>query len=146
MRGLIAESGVEETCLEYLADAGWQVLYGPDIAPGEPAAERSSYREVLLEERLRRAVGLLNPQLPADAAELVVARVRRAESTDLLSENLRVHRLLTGGVPVEYRDQSGGLRHDTARLVDFDDVAVNDFVAVNSSVSNRTSTSGVPTS
>jgi type I restriction enzyme, R subunit len=34
-------------------------------------------------------------------------------------------------VPVEYRDPSGRLRHDTARLADFDDVAVNDFVVVN---------------
>ena len=34
MRSFIAESGVEEVCLDYFADLGWDVLYGPDIAPG----------------------------------------------------------------------------------------------------------------
>lgn len=131
MKAFVAESGVEETCLEYFADAGWQVLYGPDIAHDGDTPERTSYRDLLLEERLRRAVGLLNPQLPAEAVEHVVATVRRVESTDLLTENWRVHRLLTQGVPVEYRDQAGDLRHDTARLLDFSDTAANDFVVVN---------------
>lgn len=131
MRGFVAESGVEETCLEYFADADWQVLHGPDIGPGEPGAERSSYRDVLLEGRLRRAVGLLNPQLSPEAVDQVVATVRRAESTDLLAENWRIHRLVTQGVPVEYRDVAGDLRHDAARLVDYGDVEVNDFVVVN---------------
>lgn len=57
--------------------------------------------------------------------------MRRAESTDVLAENWRVHRLVTLGVPVEYRDPAGHLLHDTARLVDFGDPAVNDFVVVN---------------
>ncbi len=103
MRAFDAESGVEDTCLEYFADAGWQVLYGPDLAPGEPAAERSSYRDVLLEGRLRRAVGLLNPHLPPEVADTVVASVRRVESSDLVAENWRTHRLVTHGVPVEFR-------------------------------------------
>jgi len=42
VKAFLAESGIEEVCLEYFADLGWQVLHGPDIAPGEPAAERSS--------------------------------------------------------------------------------------------------------
>lgn len=131
MRGFVAESGVEETCLEYFADVGWQVLYGPGIAAGEPAAERASYRDVLLEGRLRRAVGLLNPDLSPEAVETVVARVRRPESTDLMAENWRVHQLVTRGVPVEYRTTDGDLRHGTAWLVDFEDPTRNDFAVVN---------------
>src|SRR3954447_11698973 len=99
MRAFLAESGVEEVCLEYFADAGWQVLYGPDMGPGEPAAERASYRDVLLDERLRAAVGRLNPLLTFDAVDAVLAAVRRAESADVLAENWRVHRLVTEGVP-----------------------------------------------
>lgn len=56
MRGYLATSGVEEVCLEYFADLGWQVLHGPDIAPDQPGAERSSYRDLLLEGRLPAAV------------------------------------------------------------------------------------------
>jgi type I restriction enzyme R subunit len=131
VKGFVAESGVEEVCLEYFADLGWGVLHGPDIAPDEPAAERSSYRDVLLEGRLRAAISWLNPWLTNEAFDQVVATVRRAESADVLAENWRVHRLLTQGVPVEVRDQDGGLRHELAWLIDFEHLERNDFAVVN---------------
>jgi type I restriction enzyme, R subunit len=99
VKGFVAESGVEEVCLEYFADLGWQVLHGPDIGPGEPAAERSSFRDVLLEGRLLAAIARLNPDLGTEEISQVVGTVRRAESSDLLAENWRVHRLLINGVP-----------------------------------------------
>jgi type I restriction enzyme R subunit len=127
----VAESGVEEVCLDYFADLGWQVLYGPDIAPGEAWSERSSYRDVLLEGRLRAAISWLNPELSAEVTDQVVATVRRAESADVLAENWRVHRLLTQGVPIERRSGQGELRHDLAWLIDFEHPERNDFVVVN---------------
>jgi len=33
VKSFIAESGVEEVCLDYLADLGWDGLYGPEITP-----------------------------------------------------------------------------------------------------------------
>lgn len=131
MKSFVAESGVEEVCLEYFADLGWQVLYGPDIAPGEPGAERASYRDVVLERRLRRAISALNPELTAEAAEQVITTIRRAESSDVLAENWRVYRLVTRGVPVQLRNTRQELRDDLARLVDFGHPENNDFVVVN---------------
>jgi type I restriction enzyme R subunit len=131
MKAFVAESGVEEVCLEYFADLGWQVLYGPDIAPGEAAAERSSYRDMLLEGRLREAIHRLNPRLSPEDASQVVATVRRPESADLMSENWRVHRLVTEGVLVERRAAGGQTRHDVARLIEFDRPGLNDFMVVN---------------
>jgi type I restriction enzyme R subunit len=128
---LVAESGVEEVCLEYFADLGWQVAYGPDIAPGEPAAERSSYRQVILEDRLRTAVSRLNPDLSPDEVANVVGTVRRPESSDLLAESWRVQRLVTEGAPVERRTSDGRSRHDVAWLVDFEHPGRNDFLVVN---------------
>jgi type I restriction enzyme, R subunit len=131
VKSFVAESGVEEVCLEYFHDLGWQVLHGPEIAPGEVAAERSSYRDVLLEGRLTAAVRRLNPPLDADDVREVVATVRRAESGDVLAENWRVHKLVTEGVPVERRTGAGETRHDVARLVDWELPERNDFVVVN---------------
>ncbi len=107
------------------------MLYGPDIAPEEAHAERSSYRDVLLEGRLRAAIAWLNPELPPEAVDRGVARIRRAESADVLAENWRVHHLLTHGVPLERRNERGELRHDLMRLVDFDHPDRNDFVVIN---------------
>ena len=131
MRAFVAESGVEEVCLEYFADLGWQVLHGPEIAPDEPKSERSSYRDVLLEGRLRSAVSWLNPTLAPETVDDVVATVRRPESSDVMAENWRVHRMLTDGVPIEYRNERGELRSDRAKIVDFDHPERNDFVVVN---------------
>ena len=131
MRSFIPESGVEEVCLDYFADLGWEVLYGPDIAPDEARAERASYRDVLLEDRLRAAIACLNPSLSPSVIEDVIATVRRPESADVLAENWRIYKLLTTGVPIERRDDSGEIRHDLAWLVDFDHPERNEFLAVN---------------
>jgi type I restriction enzyme R subunit len=131
MRSFIAESGVEEVCLDYFADLRWGVLYGPEIAPDEARAERASYRDVLLEGRLRAAIGKLNPTLSSSVIDEVVATFRRPESADVLAENWRIYKLLTTGVPIERRNDQGESRHDIAWLVDFDHPERNEFVAVN---------------
>jgi len=48
----VAESVVEESALAWFEELGWSVLHGPDIAPGEPLAERESYSDVILRDRL----------------------------------------------------------------------------------------------
>ena len=63
------------------------MLFGPDIAPGEVAAERADYSEVVLERRLRDALGTLNPNLPAEALEQAVRKVTRPESPSLIVNN-----------------------------------------------------------
>jgi len=127
----LAESGVEEVCLDYFRDLGWIVLYGADVAPDMQQAERTSYREVLLEERLYAAIGRLNPDLSAAEARHVVTTFRRPESGDLMAENWRAYRLLTRGVPLERRDAGGVIRHELVRLIDFEEPGGNDFVVVN---------------
>ncbi len=64
MSGNFTESVVEEAALEWFGILGYQVVFGPRIAPGEPAAERTSYEQMLLEGRLREALHRLNPSVP----------------------------------------------------------------------------------
>lgn len=61
MTGAFTESIVEDAALGWLEALGYTVLYGPYIAAGEPAAERSdpNYRDmVLVEGRLPEAEGI----------------------------------------------------------------------------------------
>ncbi len=46
---------------------------GPQIAPGEPAAERESYSDVVLVGRLRMAIQKLKPVIPEEACEAVLS-------------------------------------------------------------------------
>jgi type I restriction enzyme R subunit len=127
------ESVVEDAALGWLEALGSAVLHGPDIAAGEPAAERSdpNYRDVLLEGRLRQALVRLNPDLPHEALEEAYRKLTRVDAPSLVERNRAVHRLLVDGVTVEYRRKDGSIAGAQARVVDFDVPANNDWIAVN---------------
>ena len=127
----ITEGVVEEACLDFFRALGYHTLDGPEIGPGGTAQERSSWEEVVLKARLTDAVARINPELPASSVDAVVATVLRAESQNAMAENLRVHQLVTQGVPVEHRAKDGSIRHTLAWLVDFEHPERNDFLAVN---------------
>jgi len=127
----VTESVVEQAALAWLEGTGWQLVYGPDIAPGEPAAERENYAQVILERRLRDALDSLNPALPSDALDDACRKLLRPEGTDLIQQNRAMHRLLVHGVTVEYRDGDGAIRGAQVRVIDFDQPEENDWLAVN---------------
>ena len=58
------ESIVEEAALEWFGELGYAVGHGPQLAPGEPAAERDGFGEVVLVGRLREAIRRLNRAIP----------------------------------------------------------------------------------
>ena len=127
----ISESVVEEAALEWLAGLGWQTAHGPDIAPDTANAERNTYDEVVLERRLRDALGQLNPDLPETALEDAFRKLTRPEGPTLEARNRAFHRMLVDGVTVEYRTADGDIRGAQARVIDFDHPANNDWLAVN---------------
>ena len=125
------ESTVEEAALAWLQSIGWTVKHGLEIAPGELAAERGDYSQVVLEERLRQALAQLNPDLPAEALEDAFRRITRPEGSTLEARNRAFHRMLVDGVTVEYRRSDGSITGAQARVVDFDEPDNNDWLAVN---------------
>ncbi|MYA59530.1 MAG: type I restriction endonuclease subunit R [Chloroflexi bacterium] len=127
----LTESIVENAALAWLAGLGYAVLHGSDIGPEGAASERGSYDEVLLTGRLREALARLNPHLPAETLEDVLRKVRQTETPSLVEENRRLHRYLVEGVPVEVAREDGSIGGITARLVDFDNIEANDWLAVN---------------
>ena len=127
----LSESHVEDAALEWLSGLGYAVLHGPDISPNGPASDRISYDQVLLTVRLREALERLNPHFPAETLEEVLRKVQQTETPLLIEENRRLHRYLIEGVPVEVTREDGSIGGDVARLIDFDDVDANDWLAVN---------------
>ena len=127
----IYESDIEEASLEWLAELGYTVLHGTDIAPDTPDVERSTYKEVILMQRLRDAVARLNPKIPADAQEEAIRKVLNPDSPALVQNNRAFHLMLVDGIEVEYRQPDGTVRGERVRLVDFDTPENNDWLAVN---------------
>ncbi len=129
----MTENILEETCLCWLEELGWNTIHGPDIAPETPDAERDSYSEVILKERLRASLSQINPDVPAVGIDEAVKKLLVTDSPDLLVNNRSFHRLLTDGVDVEVpsSDEYGGTRHLKVWLVDIDDIENNDWLALN---------------
>ena len=138
-----SESHVEDAALEWLSGLDYAVLHGADIAPDGSTPERISYSQIVLTGRLREALERLNRDLPADTLEEVLRKVQQTETPSLVEENRRLHpislveenrrlhRYLIEGVPVEITREDGTIGGDVARLIDFEDVDANDWLAVN---------------
>lgn len=150
----ICESHIEELALDWFEELDWTVLHGPDIAPDEPASERASYSDVILRGRLESAFGSLNPDLPSQAKEEALRKVLHIDSPSLILRNRTFHKMLTDGIPVEYRREpspqpspngrgrseaegegvvgdAGGIVHDLVKLIDFGNPNPNDWLVVN---------------
>jgi len=130
---VLTESVVEEATLAWLESLGWTVKHGPEIAWGELWAERTDpeYRDVVLEHRLRDALARLNTGLPIEALEDAFRKLTRPEGATLAARNRAIHKMLVDGVTVEYRTAEGDIRGAQARVIDFDDIDNNDWLAVN---------------
>jgi type I restriction enzyme R subunit len=126
-----SESIVEQAALAWLESTGWAVRNGAAIAPGEPAAERDDYGQVVLAQRLRDALARLNPALSAEALDDAFRKLTRPEGAELVARSRALHRLLVDGVTVEYRTADGEIRGAQARVIDFDKPSANDWLAVN---------------
>ena len=120
MMSQFAESTVEDAALSWLASSGFPLAHGPDIAIGQPGAERAdpTYRDVVLEWRLREALVRLNPDLPQEALDDAFRKILRAEGPSLIERNQAVHRMLVDGVTVEYRRADGSIAGAQARVID----------------------------
>ena len=127
------ESVVEEATLEWLEGLGYTVLNGPEIAAGEPAAERedSGYHDVILERRLRLALARLNPKLPSEALKDAYRRLTLQDEPSMVTCNHALHQRLVEGVTVEYTRPDGSIGGALVHVIDFDNPENNDWVAVN---------------
>ncbi len=85
------ESVIEQAALAWLESLGYGGKHGPDIAPGELAAERTNYAQVILEDRLRQALVRLNPSLPSEALDDAFRKLTRPEGPTLETRNHAVH-------------------------------------------------------
>ena len=146
------ESDFEEAALEWLGEAGFDVAFGPDLieentTPSAGAAtpplqegrtataERKSYADVILVERLKAAIERINPNISKEARQDALDIMLGVPwlKPSLIDVNRIFHKYLTEGVDVTVKDQHGLVRGDKVYLVDEKNLANNDWLAVNQS-------------
>ncbi|MBS0598310.1 MAG: type I restriction endonuclease subunit R [Proteobacteria bacterium] len=126
----MTEDQLEEETLAWLQDVGYTHRYGPDIAFDGASPERADYRQVILPFRLREAINRLNPGIPVAAREDAIKQVTDLGIPSLLAANRAFHKLLVGGVPVQYQ-KDGETRGDFVRLIDWAHPEKNEWWAIN---------------
>ncbi|MDE4761108.1 type I restriction endonuclease, partial [Klebsiella pneumoniae] len=127
---MLSEDDLEQQCLQWFAEQGWEVLHGPDIAPDGDNPLRASFHDVFLRPVMLEQLQTINPHLPVSALEEVIQRIAHAHSPDLIVSNKAFHHLLLNGVPVEYKHEDKVI-HDNALLMDFNHPDNNRFMVVN---------------
>ncbi|MDR3692420.1 MAG: type I restriction endonuclease subunit R [Fimbriimonas sp.] len=125
------ESVVEKAALEWLRELGYDILFGPDIAPGELRSERAAYSDVVLQDRLKSALTRLNPTVPKQALDEAVRRLTILDHPSLITNNHALHRYLVNGVPVEFQRPDGSIGGDLVRVIDYMHPENNEFLAIN---------------
>lgn len=126
----ITESNIETFAIEVLKSISWQHVHGLSIAPGAESAERESFEQIILTQRLRKAVARLNRDIPADAQEQAVQKVLRIYSPDMLHNNETFHQFLVEKIKIPYQ-QDGYERSYEVALIDFAHPSNNEFLVVN---------------
>ncbi|WP_294625886.1 type I restriction endonuclease, partial [uncultured Bilophila sp.] len=127
----LSEADIESALLSYFADLGYAVESEENIGPDGKRPERESFDTVILRGRLEKAIGRLNPELPAEARADAIRTLTQCELPNLLEENRRIHKLLVEGVDVEYFGEDGVLTSGKVRILDFDDPDANDWMVDN---------------
>ena len=81
------ESVVEDAPLEWFEELGYSIGQGPNLASGEPAAERDSFADVVLAVRLHEAIQRLNLAIPEEARVEAFKKVLRIGTPSLTATN-----------------------------------------------------------
>lgn len=127
----ITEDELEQHALEiFKNENGYHIINGKDIEPEGRNPERKDFQQVVLIERLRKAIDEINPSIPKDAKEEAIKRVLRTSNPNQILDNEQFHKLLIEGVDVEYRKESR-VAGDKVWLIDFENPEKNEFLAVN---------------
>ena len=127
---MMNEQQLEDLCIGWFQETGWQFVHGPDMAPDSAQPERTDYRQVILRERLLAALACINPHIPAAALEQALHAVQTISEPQAVVRNRSFHRLLLAGVPVEFV-VGDDKRTDWVQLIDFAQPQHNEFLLVN---------------
>jgi type I restriction enzyme R subunit len=125
------ESHLEEATLEWFEELGYEIIFGPDIAPDGEYPEREDYGDVILAERLKEALARINPTLPDEALEDALRQIMIPQSPSLMMNNKAFQKMITDGIDVSVKQADGSYRTEKVYAFDFENPFNNEFMAVN---------------
>lgn len=132
MPAYISEDEIEREALKIFASMGYEIVYGPDIAPAPDGTkpEREGYSQVVLAGRLKSALKRINPSLSEETLVAAAKKIQRSESQNLVKNNLAFHKMLVDGLDLQVKEK-GKTANKKIWLFDFENPQNNEFAAIN---------------
>ena len=125
------EDDLEQVALEWLESLGYDYKKGNEINMAGLASERKSDKDVVLHERLEKALRKINSDIHPRFIEKAIHELILEKSPNLLENNLTFHENLINGIEIEDYDDEGQSVVEIVKIVDFEHPQNNDFLAVN---------------
>lgn len=125
------ESELEIAALEWLEEMDYEIVEGPDIAPDGDYAERESFHDVVLVNRLRDSLQKINPTVERKVIEEAIQKIIANASPNLVLNNKQFHKLVTDGIEIQTQGTDGYNPTVSVYVFDFENPKNNDFMAVN---------------
>lgn len=125
------ESELEIAALEWLEEMNYEIVEGPDIAPDGDYAERESFHDIVLVDRLRDSLQNINPSLDRKVIEEAVQKIIANASPNVILNNKQFHKFVTDGIEIQTQGTDGYNPTVSVYVFDFEDPKNNNFMAVN---------------
>ncbi|MTI71434.1 MAG: type I restriction endonuclease subunit R [Firmicutes bacterium] len=127
------ETLVEVPAVNYLTDKlGYKYIHGKELTPESGA--RETYREVILQDRLEKALKKLNPWINNTNLNKAIHHISRADNlgASLLEINEKIYDVIVKlKLSLEQDlDGSGRKQYNTVKYIDFDNPDNNEFLVV----------------
>lgn len=122
MASFYTEADYENSIIELFQNMGYQYLYGPDVV--------REFNSPLYEVELVSALQRLNPDMPLDAINDALFKLKNFENAELVQKNEVFMDYLQHGVEVRYTVK-GEERAGLVYLVDYDNPSNNSFIVAN---------------
>ena len=120
---------VEWPAIEQLQSWGWTYIKGENLSP-DTSTERSSFKDVVLENRLLESLKGINPWISEQNLHKVVKDLTKTQYTSLMEANQSIWEMINQCVSV-MQDLGKGNRGQTVKIIDFDNLENNEFICTN---------------
>ncbi|MBG9749809.1 DEAD/DEAH box helicase [Bacillus thuringiensis] len=122
---------LESAALEWLEEMDYEIVEGPDIAPDGNYAERESFHDVVLVDRLRDSLQKINPTLERKVIEEAIQKIIANASPNIVLNNKQFHKFVTDGIEIQTQGTDGYNPTVSVYVFDFENPKNNNFMAVN---------------
>jgi type I restriction enzyme R subunit len=146
MRWLDEKHQVENSFIAQIKRLGWEIYrqnernpedtkeiigFDKDLEPiyGTTKKFRKSFREVILEDVLRKSIKRINPWIDEDQIDYVVRRLKEPQANSLFEANREIHELLLENIPVS-ENRKTGEKSPSVYIIDFKNPENNSFIAI----------------